>query len=73
MANDRIWMTCGKCDGRKLLYKYYPQVEFEPGVVTGGYIWEDAVDWMNEHLLECHANPHTIPEGSIVFSVESQE
>ena len=71
MANDRIWMTCGKCDKRKLLYKYYPEIEIESGVKSGGYIWDDAEEWMNEHLKECYGNPNLIPEGAIVFEQES--
>jgi hypothetical protein len=71
MANDRIWMTCGECKAKKLLYKYYPQIEFEPGEITGGYIWDDAGDWMNEHLKDCFGNPSVIPDGSISFEKES--
>ena len=44
MANNRLFITCGRCDSRLMLFKYFPEA---------GYIKEGAEEWLKVHSDDC--------------------
>ena len=63
MANNRLFITCGVCGSRAMLFKYFPAT---------GRIKEGMDDWLNEHSDICIDSSGGQPRMLLVWENDSE-